>query len=1037
MMAASTTTPIATSSPFTSMNPTSTEHDWRFPRRPIEHHQQQQQQQHNHLQNYSHHQQNHHSIPASRMSQPDRGSSHNTTGAGRNISKGNTPNGNHTMHDSAPVDLELDFSAGSRPPTAQEQFLNTSTFSRFGDLSMDADNQAEADMAKEDPLAAQVWKFFRKTKQNLPNQERMENLTWRMMALNLRKQKEQEEAARLERQRLEEQQQQQQQQALQQRQMQQQQQLHQQQQQHMMMSSGSGAPTPRLNAPSGIAQLRKSSEQNFSQPEPMNLDDFIYADSLGTPIDYSSPQPLSKQMDESRSGLGTHQTLTSAIPIKSRRDSAVQAQQQDQFVPQSVPFPPQHQQKTRDEFNYLPRHTRKTSIDERRNRKRPANFSPQVPAVNTSNDIANNLHAADSELHEYSLDQANQGGMTHPQHQQGGVPFPLDGFHLEGDPIITSAGPFQQNFNFSPGTSPMMSHGPFSSAFNASSVPSSSLNAADFYSPPGSAYQSAVSTPHPIPDNDSFYFGSMDIRTQRQQGFRTGPQNIPGQMNGQYMYGQSNGNPMFPVSATAPEPASAFAQANAFGHIDPSQVFQGDQNTRSPGVSLPHDNMFSFGGDSDEDEGAFADRNLPMSQDFSPAAEDTNTLGWDPSLPGQYSTQAARYPGGPPRKQVTIGGATTDYVDANGEWDAGPLNRSQSQSFKQASERRGGKVPRNASTPATHLARNGNPFDRMAAQSVPNSPPDGPGTRSGYSSVAPSRPASPSASKHGSSTNLQGQGNSAESSAPTTCTNCFTQTTPLWRRNPEGQPLCNACGLFLKLHGVVRPLSLKTDVIKKRNRGSGASLPVGASTRGKKGGSAAPSRKNSTLAISAVPSAVQVTTPPAAIRAGSANEGESPASGPASGGNTAGSTPTTFSGSSSVGAVGGKGVIAIAAAPPKSTPGPGAASLPRNAGASSKRQRRNSHSKAAAAQESANSMEVDSPESSIGSNDAAKSIGMTSAPTPSSMGLANGFGMTQRPMMGQSGMMGVPGMNGQNGQMMSPGGPASGPQEWEWLTMSL
>lgn len=52
------------------------------------------------------------------------------------------------------------------------------------------------------------------------------------------------------------------------------------------------------------------------------------------------------------------------------------------------------------------------------------------------------------------------------------------------------------------------------------------------------------------------------------------------------------------------------------------------------------------------------------------------------------------------------------------------------------------------------------------------------------------------------------------------CTNCGTKTTPLWRRNPQGQPLCNACGLFLKLHGVVRPLSLKTDVIKKRQRGN-------------------------------------------------------------------------------------------------------------------------------------------------------------------------------------------------------------------------
>ncbi|ORZ18860.1 hypothetical protein BCR42DRAFT_293662, partial [Absidia repens] len=50
------------------------------------------------------------------------------------------------------------------------------------------------------------------------------------------------------------------------------------------------------------------------------------------------------------------------------------------------------------------------------------------------------------------------------------------------------------------------------------------------------------------------------------------------------------------------------------------------------------------------------------------------------------------------------------------------------------------------------------------------------------------------------------------------CMNCKTSNTPLWRRNGLGQPLCNACGLFLKLHGIVRPLALKTDVIKKRNR---------------------------------------------------------------------------------------------------------------------------------------------------------------------------------------------------------------------------
>ncbi|KAH7026884.1 GATA type zinc finger protein Asd4 [Macrophomina phaseolina] len=50
------------------------------------------------------------------------------------------------------------------------------------------------------------------------------------------------------------------------------------------------------------------------------------------------------------------------------------------------------------------------------------------------------------------------------------------------------------------------------------------------------------------------------------------------------------------------------------------------------------------------------------------------------------------------------------------------------------------------------------------------------------------------------------------------CQNCTTSTTPLWRRDEVGSVLCNACGLFLKLHGRPRPISLKTDVIKSRNR---------------------------------------------------------------------------------------------------------------------------------------------------------------------------------------------------------------------------
>jgi GATA-binding protein, other eukaryote len=59
--------------------------------------------------------------------------------------------------------------------------------------------------------------------------------------------------------------------------------------------------------------------------------------------------------------------------------------------------------------------------------------------------------------------------------------------------------------------------------------------------------------------------------------------------------------------------------------------------------------------------------------------------------------------------------------------------------------------------------------------------------------------------------------NDRETTQPT-CQNCQTSTTPLWRRDEMGAVLCNACGLFLKLHGRPRPISLKTDVIKSRNR---------------------------------------------------------------------------------------------------------------------------------------------------------------------------------------------------------------------------
>jgi GATA-binding protein len=88
----------------------------------------------------------------------------------------------------------------------------------------------------------------------------------------------------------------------------------------------------------------------------MNLDDFIFADNISTPAGLgNSPSPeLSKKEYEKSSNA-----VASAIPIKMRKESSQFA------VPQSVPVP-HHNPRSTEEFNYVQRHVRKTSIDERR-----------------------------------------------------------------------------------------------------------------------------------------------------------------------------------------------------------------------------------------------------------------------------------------------------------------------------------------------------------------------------------------------------------------------------------------------------------------------------------------------------------------------------------------------------------------------------------------------------------------------------------------------------------------------------------------------
>jgi hypothetical protein len=64
-----------------------------------------------------------------------------------------------------------------------DQVLSCSLFDQPMENSAD---QADKDK-KKDPLSSQVWRMYTKAKDTLPNGSRLENLTWRMMAMTLKK----------------------------------------------------------------------------------------------------------------------------------------------------------------------------------------------------------------------------------------------------------------------------------------------------------------------------------------------------------------------------------------------------------------------------------------------------------------------------------------------------------------------------------------------------------------------------------------------------------------------------------------------------------------------------------------------------------------------------------------------------------------------------------------------------------------------------------------------------------------------------------
>jgi GATA-binding protein, other eukaryote len=137
------------------------------------------------------------------------------------------------------------------------------------------------------------------------------------------------------------------------------------------------APVAATGAPSGIAQLRKSVDQQASQQppqhqqhqqqpaaaaaDPMNLDDFIFPSSVASPAGLS-PSPSAVDLPSSSHPSTLLPSSAQGIPI--RKQAALEEQDSHLLRASAPSVPPAVRHDP--EFGYVQRHVRKTSIDERR-----------------------------------------------------------------------------------------------------------------------------------------------------------------------------------------------------------------------------------------------------------------------------------------------------------------------------------------------------------------------------------------------------------------------------------------------------------------------------------------------------------------------------------------------------------------------------------------------------------------------------------------------------------------------------------------------
>lgn len=140
-MAARTAQPVAAMSPVSKMNPTSTEHDFRFPRRP--------------------------------------------TGRDNPQLIRASDNGESSVHMSL---RELGTGLDGAYASASDALLGPAQFPLGGHDDDGHDDGVSSFSQQDEPFASQLFKMLAQHKHQMPNQRRMENMTWRLLSVQMRQQ---------------------------------------------------------------------------------------------------------------------------------------------------------------------------------------------------------------------------------------------------------------------------------------------------------------------------------------------------------------------------------------------------------------------------------------------------------------------------------------------------------------------------------------------------------------------------------------------------------------------------------------------------------------------------------------------------------------------------------------------------------------------------------------------------------------------------------------------------------------------------------